>query len=145
MTVLIRPAKPSDQSRCMELLQSLMDFTGGTADERASRIFDAHLDKTRGEILVAEENGTILGMASVSYVLAMRYGGEYCQLEDLIVAPAGRGKNIGGQLVEKTVELARARGCGEYGLYLVQTTEQNQPFYEKYGFVKVGSEMRQVL
>ena len=59
--------------------------------------------------------------------------------------PAGRGKNIGGQLVAATVENAQARGCAEYGLYLVETTEQNQPFYEKYGFVRVGSEMRQAL
>jgi ribosomal protein S18 acetylase RimI-like enzyme len=84
-------------------------------------------------------------MASVSYNLAMRYGGEYCQLEELIVDPAGRGQNIGGRLVEKTVEQAKLRGCAEYGLYLVETTEQNLPFYEKYGFKKVGSELRQSL
>jgi N-acetylglutamate synthase-like GNAT family acetyltransferase len=48
-------------------------------------------------------------------------------------------------LVEKTVEQAKLRGCAEYGLYLVETTEQNLPFYEKYGFKKVGSELRQSL
>ena len=46
---------------------------------------------------------------------------------------------------EKTVEQAKLRGCAEYGLYLVETTEQNLPFYEKYGFKKVGSELRQSL
>ena len=77
--------------------------------------------------------------------LAIRYGGEYCQLEELIVAPAGRGKNIGGQLVQETVKEAKSRGCSEYGLYLVEKTEQNLEFYEKYGFQKVGSELRQSL
>ena len=129
----------------MELLQSLASFTGGSTDPRAHEIFDQLLDAARGEVFVAEDADKILGMASISYNLAMRYGGEYCQLEELIVDPAGRGKNVGGQLVQKTVERAGLRGCAEYGLYLVETTEQNLPFYEKYGFRKVGSELRQSL
>ncbi len=145
MTVSIRDAEPSDRDRCVALLGQLGSFTGLDVHSKAGDTFDQLLDHRRGRIIVAEEDGRILGMASVSYNVAMRYGGEYCQLEELIVDPAGRGKNIGGQLVAATVEHARARGCAEYGLYLVETTEQNQPFYEKYGFVKVGSEMRQVL
>lgn len=145
MTINIRTASEQDRDQCMALLQSLMDFTGGSADADAALTFDSLLTGERGEILVAEEDTQILGMASVSYNLAMRYGGEYCQLEELIVDPNGRGKNIGGQLMEKVVENARDRGCVEFGLYLVESTEQNQPFYEKYGFVNVGTEMRQVL
>jgi GNAT superfamily N-acetyltransferase len=75
----------------------------------------------------------------------MRYGGEYCQLEELVVDPAARGKNVGAQLVNATVDAARARGCADYGLYLVETTEHNRPFYEKCGFEVVGTEMRQRL
>ena len=33
----------------------------------------------------------------------------------------------------------------EFGLYLLESTRHNQPFYEKYGFVKIGEEMRQSL
>ena len=145
MTLFIRNAEQDDSQSCMELLQSLASFTGGSTDPLAPKIFEQLLGNTRGEVFVAEGGGKILGMASVSYNLAMRYGGEYCQLEELIVDPAGRGQNIGGRLVEKTVEQAKLRGCAEYGLYLVETTEQNLPFYEKYGFKKVGSELRQSL
>ncbi len=145
MEVNIRDARAADRGRCLELLGALASFTGLSADENAGQVFDGLLEQNRGRIIVAEEEGQILGMATVSYNVAMRYGGEYCQLEELIVDPAGRGKNIGGQLVAATVENARARGCAEYGLYLVETTEQNQPFYEKYGFVRGGSEMRQAL
>ena len=99
----------------------------------------------RGEVHIAEEDGVVLGLAAVSYNLAMRYGGDYCQLEELIVDPAARGKNAGGLLVQATVDRARERDCAEYGLYLVESTEHNLPFYEKYGFEKVGSELRQSL
>ena len=145
MALNIRNASPEDRESCLELLESLASFTGGSTDPLAPAVFDQLLDNSRGAVFVAEEGGSVLGMASVSYNLAMRYGGEYCQLEELIVDPAGRGKNIGGQLVEKTIAQAKSRGCAEYGLYLVETTEQNLPFYEKYGLKKVGSELRQAL
>ena len=84
-------------------------------------------------------------MASISYNLALRYNGEYCQLEELVVDSEARGKNVGGLLIEKTINLAKKRGCKEFGLYLLESTKHNQGFYEKYGFQVIGSEMRQSL
>ncbi|HIG39476.1 MAG: GNAT family N-acetyltransferase [bacterium] len=134
----IRNAITSDKSRCLHLL----DLLNNSASEAAEQIFDALLDTSRGQIIVAEHENKIIGMASVSYNLAMRYGGEYCQLEELIVDPEARGLNAGGSLVAATIDNASTRGCAEYGLYLIESTEHNQPFYEKYGLLKVGSEMR---
>lgn len=145
MAILTRPATERDKERCMELLDALGRATGGKLDARSGDVFDRLLDTARGEVLVAEDGGVLLGLASVSYNLAMRYGGEYCQLEELIVDPAARGRNVGALLVTTTVERARSRGCAEYGLYLVESTEHNLPFYEKLGFEKVGSELRQRL
>ena len=108
-------------------------------------LFDRLLSGERGEILVADEGGQLLGVATVSYNLAIRYQGEYCQLEELIVDPAARGKNAGGLLVEETIRRARTRGCADYGLYLIESTEGNRPFYEKYGLRLIGSELRQTL
>ena len=131
--------------RCIELLLALKKAPADTSvhDERA--IFKRLLSQERGEVFVAVDGNMILGMATVSYNLAMRYKGEYCQLEELIVDPTARGKNAGGLLVQHTVDNARQRGCAEYGLYLVERTEHNRPFYERYGMVVVGTEMRQRL
>ena len=145
MRVQLRLAEPGDRGRCLELLALLTQAAGGDIDPRAASTFDDLLDTRRGEVLVADEGGRVLGLASVSYNVAMRYGGEYAQLEELSVDPEARGKNGGGQLVETCVERARARGCGEFGIYLVERTEQNRSFYEKYGFRAVGTEMRQPL
>lgn len=142
MPLTIRPARAGDRERCLELLSMLVGEAppGGWGDT-----FDTLLGGERGEIQVADEGGTLLGMATVSYNLALRYRGEYCQLEELIVDPAARGRSLGGLLVQASLERARQRGCAEYGLYLVERTERNQPFYEKYGLVRVGSEMRRDL
>lgn len=145
MAIDIRLANEQDKERCLALLDALGRATGGTLDARAGEAFDRLLEAERGEVLVADDGGMVLGLASVSYNLAMRYGGEYCQLEELIVDPSARGRNVGALLVATTVERARSRGCTEYGLYLVESTEHNLPFYEKFGFKRVGSELRQSL
>jgi GNAT superfamily N-acetyltransferase len=142
MSVVTRPARAADEDRCLALIESL---TSAAAAPGWRRTYRELLGGARGAILVAEEADAILGVATASYNLAIRYAGEYAQLEELIVDPAARGKNAGGLLVQAVVDAARARGCGEIGLYLIESTERNRPFYEKYGFRVVGSEMRQTL
>jgi GNAT superfamily N-acetyltransferase len=145
MSIEVRDARLGDKGRCRELLSALSAATGSKSDTSSNDSFEKLITQERGQIIVAVEGSEILGMATVSYNLAMRYGGEYCQLEELIVDPKARGKNIGGLLTRRTVENAKARGCAEFGLYLVESTEHNRPFYEKHGFVVVGTEMRQRL
>ena len=145
MSIRIRSAEATDQAPCLDLLTALSAATGGDMSDRAEQIFSAFLDGARGQLLVADEDGHLLGMASCSYNIALRYGGEYCQLEELVVSPAARGKNIGAQLMEAAVAAAQRRGCAEFGLYLVASTEHNRAFYEKFGFTAVGTEMRRAL
>ena len=145
MSVIVRLAKLEDQNRCAELLEVLAKATSDPHEIFDSKTFKNLISNERGSLVVAEENGTVLGMASISFNLALRYNGEYCQLEELVVDKEARGKNVGGLLIEETIKLAKKRGCKEYGLYILESTKHNQGFYEKYGFVKVGEEMRQSL
>ena len=145
MSVIIRLAQSEDETKCSELLNVLAKATS-----EADKIFDLNtfnevISNERGSLLIAEEEGQILGMASVSFNLALRYNGEYCQLEELVVHQEARGKNVGGLLIEETLRLAKNRGCKEFGLYLLESTKHNQSFYEKYGFKLIGEEMRQSL
>ncbi|MBF2753691.1 MAG: GNAT family N-acetyltransferase [Gammaproteobacteria bacterium AqS3] len=145
MTVTIRYAQPEDQQRCSELLGVLAEHTGGPFESFDSEAFEYLLTNERGCLIVAEEDGNILGLASISFNFALRYNGEYCTLEELVLDQDARGKNVGGRLVEETIRLAKERGCKEYGLYILESTLQNQTFYEKFGFAKVGIDMRQKL
>ena len=145
MSVIVRLAKSEDQNRCLELLDVLAKATSDQHEIFDLETFENLISNERGSLVVAEENGSVLGMASISFNLALRYNGEYCQLEELVVDQDARGKNVGGLLIEETIKLAKKRGCKEYGLYILESTKHNQGFYEKYGFVKVGEEMRQPL
>ncbi len=150
-SIQIRAAHAPDYPECVALLEALRGATGGGETFINEATFAELITNERGRIVVAEEvtpegeASSLLGMASVSYNVALRYGGEYCQLEELIVSSDARGKNIGGLLIARTIEDAEERGCREYGLYLVATTEHNRPFYEKFGFEPVGTEMRRSL
>ena len=141
----IRTATANDEAACAVLLEELGATTGTGTDPGFGETFQALLTKDRGQIIVAIEDGVVLGMATVSFNLALRYRGEYCQLEELIVSANARGRSLGGQLVQATIAVAKARGCAEMGLYLLPTTEHNRPFYAKYGFEALGAEMRQRL
>tara|TARA_B100001094_G_scaffold76902_1_gene73251 strand:+ start:154 stop:591 length:438 start_codon:yes stop_codon:yes gene_type:complete len=145
MSVNVRLGKSEDQIRCSELLDVLTEATSEQNKIFDSDTFSKLISNERGCLVIAEENGIVLGMASISFNLALRYNGEYCQLEELVVDQDARGKNVGGLLIEETLRQAKNRGCKEFGLYLLESTKHNQPFYEKYGFVKIGDEMRQSL
>ena len=136
-----RPANASDRERIYMLVEKL---TGEASTNRWDKVYSSHLANERGAIIVAENEDGILGCASVSYNLALRYGGEYCELEELIVDESARGLNLGRLLVQRAIDDAKRRGCAEIGLYLVPTTEGNKGFYEKLGFKVLGTEMRQV-
>ena len=123
-------------------------FVGSTA--ASENIFSGQVFKTivagrHGRVLLACEDELALGMASISFNYALRYDGRYAQLEELIVDPVARGKNVGGFLVEEALKTARDEGCKEFGLYLLESTKANQPFYEKYVFGVIGHVMRQSL
>ena len=145
MTITVRFAESRDRDRCEELLNLLVGNTDASENIFSGQVFETIVVGRYGRVLLACEDELALGMASISFNYALRYDGRYAQLEELIVDPVARGKNVGGLLVEEALKAARDEGCKEFGLYLLESTKHNQPFYEKYGFGVIGHEMRQSL
>ena len=145
MTITVRFAELRDRDRCEELLNLLVGNTAVSENIFSGQVFETIVAGRYGRVLLACEDELALGMASISFNYALRYDGRYAQLEELIVDPVARGKNVGGLLVEEALKTARDEGCKEFGLYLLESTKHNQPFYEKYGFGVIGHEMRQSL
>ncbi|WP_089939428.1 GNAT family N-acetyltransferase [Candidatus Entotheonella palauensis] len=140
---ITRYATASDADVIVDLLPQLLDDERNIAQPAQWReTLLSLLDRARGAILVAEHEGEITGIITVSYNVALRFGGEYAQIEELIVDSKGRGRGTGALLVNAAIAEARQRGCMEIGLY---AREHNVPFYEKLGFVYTGPEMRQSL
>lgn len=139
--VIVRHAQLEDEAHVVELL-SLFGELIRPALAQSAPVYREFLQRNRGEILVAVENGTVVGVITFSYAIAMRYAGEYAQIEELMVDNSQRGKGTGALLVNACIEAAKKRGCREIGLY---AKEHTRAFYEKLGFVYTGPEVRMPL
>jgi ribosomal protein S18 acetylase RimI-like enzyme len=140
----IRRATLEDGPAIEDLLEQLFagysEVRAPTAARRAA--WPGLVASDRMRILVAEDDGGVLGVISLSFDQALRYAGEYAQVEELIVDPRGRGRKIGVLLVRSAIVAARERGCREIGLY---AREETRAFYEKLGFTYAGPEVRLAL
>jgi ribosomal protein S18 acetylase RimI-like enzyme len=136
--ITTRPATAADEARILELLPQLLE-DGPPRPDRWREGYRRLAAGDRGAALVAEHGGAVVGCITLSYNLAVRYGGEYAQIEELIVDRDARGLHAGAALVDAAIAVARARGCGEIGLY---SREHTRAFYEKHGFRYTGPELR---
>ena len=109
MTITIRPAQSADESRCLELLSLLR---GTPPEPEWATVFRALLDGERGLVLVADEAGALLGSAAVSFNLAMRYGGIYCQLEELSCRSSSPRAQSGRPFAGSDDKRGKGQRCG---------------------------------
>ena len=77
--VQTRPATREDQPRVFALIEQL---TGESPNSSWVEVYNSHLRGERGAVIIAENDKEILGVATVSYNLTVRFGGEYCELEE---------------------------------------------------------------
>jgi predicted N-acetyltransferase YhbS len=139
----VRFGTPADESRVFTLLTALMEgeLVGDSPIEQSSAARATYRDllkSDRGSVIVFELDGEVLGVVTCSYVTAIRYGGNYARMEELIVDDKARGTGAGKILVNAAITEARRRGCGLITLY---AREHTRAFYEKAGFRYIGPEL----
>ena len=94
--------------------------------EDASRVDDywAAVEGTRrqrGDVLVAEEDGDVVGVCQVIIFQHFQHAGGWCaEIESVHVRGDRRSRGIGAQLLSAAEDLARERGC-----YRIQLTSRN--------------------
>lgn len=136
---IVREAQRSDVGRCAELLGILFgqehEFVPDAQKQR--RGLEMIMEEPgRGTILVYEEEGIIWGMVLLLFTVSTALGAKVAILEDMIVAPAARGKGVGGRLIEEAVAFAARNGLARITLLTDHDNEAAQKFYLKSGFTK---------
>jgi ribosomal protein S18 acetylase RimI-like enzyme len=139
----VRFGIPADEQRVFTLLTALMEgeLVAGSPIEQfstARATFQDLLTSDRGSVIVFELDGEVLGVVTCSYVTAIRYGGNYARMEELVVDERARGTGAGKMLVSAAIAEARRRGCELITLY---AREHTRAFYEKAGFRYIGPEL----
>jgi GNAT superfamily N-acetyltransferase len=144
---IIRFATLADEAKIFPLLTALMEgeLVGDTPIEQsgaARNVFRDLLMSERGSVIVFEVDGDVLGVVTSSYVPAIRYGGIYARMEELVVDDKARGTGAGMMLVKAAIEEAKRRGCSLITLY---SREHTRAFYEKAGFRYTGPELHRAI
>ncbi len=133
----IRPATAGDEAAVLDLMQELFEPPGVTPDgytrERARAGFQRYVEDKAGDVLLAEGDGTLIGLASVYVdIPSMRFGTR-CWLEDLLVTSARRSTGVGRRLLEAATDWARVRGCTHLELDSGNARKDAHRFYVHQG------------
>ncbi|MGA2450149.1 MAG: GNAT family N-acetyltransferase [Polyangiaceae bacterium] len=133
---MIRPGRPADASTLAELIRELARYehleheVAATADAVQQRLFET---PHHPEVLVAEEEGKVVGYAvyfeNFSTFL-MRPG---IFLEDVFVLPAHRRKGLGRALLSAVARIAVDRGCGRFEWMALDWNTPADEFYRSHG------------
>jgi GNAT superfamily N-acetyltransferase len=129
----IRPAALHDEEPVLALFEELFDPPGrrprAYTRERGAAGFRHAIESRDADILLAEDDGRVVGLASV-YVdlLSIRFGLR-CWLEDMVVTAARRGEGIGRRLLDAATAWARARSCTHLELNSAPARKDAHRFY----------------
>jgi GNAT superfamily N-acetyltransferase len=120
---LVRPIRFDDVAAAVELL------IGGSLTpefEDATKVDDywAAVEATRrqrGDVLVAEEDGDVVGVCQVIIFQHLQHAGGWCaEIESVHVRGDRRRRGVGAQLLRAAEDLAHERRC-----YRIQLTSRN--------------------
>ena len=91
------------------------------------------------KILVAEDNGVLVGYAALVPTLQLQFGARGMELHHLHVDEAVRGRGVGRALIAAAIERARGVGCGFLTVGTHAGNERARLFYEHCGFEAVAT------
>jgi GNAT superfamily N-acetyltransferase len=134
--VVIRRAKPKDAERVWALLQGLAVYeklehrVTGSARQLARHMAGP---KKLVDILVAEQDGDLIGYAMYYLIYSSFRTQPMMWLEDLFVEPDRRGTGAGRALIHAVAREAERLGCWRLSWAVLEWNEPAIGFYERLG------------
>jgi branched-chain amino acid aminotransferase len=148
----IRTATEDDAAAVATAVEALLIELGGerpsvAALQEGARILAA--DPDAGILLVAESEGSIVGILAASWQYAIHVPGHYGTIQDLWVDPEWRSQALGRELILALVRQATEKGVPRLEVGLPQESfaqlAATERFYRENGFTPLGPRMRRLL
>ncbi|MDQ3444621.1 MAG: GNAT family N-acetyltransferase [Pseudomonadota bacterium] len=137
--LICRRAARADLPRLLELLAD--DILGknreaaGNDDPLYAAAFEVIDGDPNQQLLVGELDGRVIAMLHLTFIPGLsRRGAWRANIESVRVDSALRSRGIGAWLVERAIDLARARGCRLVQLTSDKRRAEAHLFYGRLGF-----------
>lgn len=139
----LRPVfRPAHAGELGVLLDLIADDTLGknrefdAANPSYLKAFEAISADPNQQVLVAELEGRVVGMAQLSFIPGLSRGGAWrCNVEAVRIASDVRGQGLGAQLMRACEARARERGCSLLQLTSDARRVDAHRFYRGLGYV----------
>ena len=132
-----RFARPDECDVILDLVKQLAEYEKLLDEVVATpELFHEWVfEKKKAEVLFAEAEGDIVGMALFFHNFSTFLGRAGLYLEDLFVKPQYRGKGYGTAILKKLAAIAVERGCGRLEWWCLDWNEPSKKFYTDLGAV----------
>ena len=144
MAVRVRPARPSDQPRLVEIASHSVTAAQWNQAEYL-KLFsldkpEAHPEAEAGAktqpqsrtALVVEQDGNVAG-----FIVGRQVEDEW-EIENIAVIGTARRRGLGSRLVGELLDLARSQGGKSVFLEVRESNSAARSLYEKWAFIEVG-------
>lgn len=137
--VIIRRAEERDIPRLLELYRQLsLDPTAEVPEpslEACRKALSAIYDSPGRELLVAEEDGQVVGTATLLITPSLIHGARpWAVVEHVVVEEKLRSRGIGRELMEYAAKKAGVAGCYKMMLCSNKKRQDAHRFYRSLGF-----------
>jgi GNAT superfamily N-acetyltransferase len=136
VTVTIRTAAPEDVATILRFIRELAEFEREADKVVATEalLHEAMFGKRPvAEAVIAERDGTALGMALFFHNFSTWTGWKGLYLEDLYVTPEARGSGVGAALLKHLAGIAVDRGCTRFEWSVLDWNKRAIDFYRSMG------------
>jgi GNAT superfamily N-acetyltransferase len=136
MTSIAIAAEP-DLPELLTLMRGYCDFYEVAPSDEAllamSRALIADPAREGMQLLARDERGTAVGFATIFWSWSTTRAARIGVMNDLYVAPGGRGQGVAEQLIESCVERVRSRGGALLSWQTAPDNHRAQAVYERIG------------
>ncbi len=108
--------------------------------------FEAIDADPNNELIVAVEDGVVVGSCQLTWIPGLSRGGAWRLLVEAVRVHSGRrGRGLGAEMMRWAIERARERGCRMVQLTTDKRRTDAHRFYERLGFVASHEGMKLTL
>ena len=140
--IVIRTAEPSDLSTVCGFIRKLATDEGKTPDQievteaRLSKLMFGDPPLCGSELAFLDERP--VGFAFYSFRVSAFKGAPAMYVDDLFLDPDVRGRGFGREVMNRLIEVARAKGCWTLEWLVFDWNLDGQAFFKSLGAVQRG-------